>query len=486
MKNKIFISFLVLFACISAFSQQMTINFNYGAFATHTGETYIETYLSIPQNTLKNVSIGDNIYNSSTKVMMIFKKNDTIAEFLKYELLGIPTADTGKINNHIIDQQRIFLDNGIYDIEISVVDKFDTTNKISGTVRAEINIPKGVMSSSTICFIDSYTKTITKNILTRGNYDLVPYISNFFPQSKNVLTYYHEVYNVDKVVGKEVSHVNVVSQMEDYENSGHVITKTIKSKRVKVMPVIRLLENIDITSLGTGNYWLEIILKDDTGKELMSTRKFFQRHGLIDEYDINELSDVVVNNSFTNKYSNIDTLRDIILSMYPKATYSERSFINHVKKNTDVDVMQKFLLRFWSDRDVFEPEKAFNAYIEEVKKVNTMYGNSIRKGYDTDRGRVYLQYGAPNHVERNVFSPGTKPYEIWQYYELAGQRDKRFVFASNDPATKDYELIHSNMLGEINDPKWQYRLYNAPTQDNSEEYQEMWGAPLQRAFDNPF
>jgi GWxTD domain-containing protein len=42
-------------------------------------------------------------------------------------------------------------------------------------------------------------------------------------------------------------------------------------------------------------------------------------------------------------------------------------------------------------------------YLEQVKKVNASYGNNLNMGYDTERGRVYLQYGPPNAIADSYF-----------------------------------------------------------------------------------
>ena len=87
-----------------------------------------------------------------------------------------------------------------------------------------------------------------------------------------------------------------------------------------------------------------------------------------------------------------------------------------------------------------------------------MFGSRQVKGYLTDRGRVYLQYGAPNDVKEVPSDPVTLPYEIWDYYYLNNQSNVKFVFYDPVLTGNDYELLHSNLYGEVQNPNWRMHL----------------------------
>jgi hypothetical protein len=78
----------------------------------------------------------------------------------------------------------------------------------------------------------------------------------------------------------------------------------------------------------------------------------------------------------------------------------------------------------------------------------------------SDRGRVYLQYGKPNAIAESHYEPAAFPYEIWHYYNINGQRDKRFVFYTQEIATNDFQLLHSDVVGELANYHWQRQLYS--------------------------
>ena len=111
-----------------------------------------------------------------------------------------------------------------------------------------------------------------------------------------------------------------------------------------------------------------------------------------------------------------------------------------------------------------------------------MYGSSIKKGYVSDRGRVYLQYGAPDNTVRSVFSNDTYPYEIWHYYVLGNQRDKRFVFYNPELTGNDFFLLHSDAKGEIYTVNWQYKLYTPTSSTDQSRNLDDWKVKVNEDF----
>lgn len=485
MKKYFLLSIYLILVNFIGFCNDLTVHFNYSCFCTNDGQPYIETYLSIPQYQLQHVKNSDGLFVATVQVTMLFMQNDSIAEYNKYEIQSQAINDTVINQYNILDQQRLFLDNGDYTINILIKDKNDPDNYITGKVKASVNFPDDEICSSTICLIDTCYKANNKSMLTRSGYDLIPYFTKFYPENRTTLTYYNEIYNLDKYLTTD-SKIVVYTQIENFELPDEVITGYTNIQKATVKSVLPTLGKFNISSLPSGNYTLVIKVKNEEGKDMITTKKFFQRSNPAITYNEGLLANLHLTNSFAYRFNSIDSLKMIIKSFTPKATDYEKMFIYDLNEVEDVTLLQNFVYHFWSERDELNPEKAFNDYMREVAKVNRSYGNTVKYGYETDRGRVYLQYGAPNHIHENKVSPSTLPYEIWQYYEIAGQRNKRFVFASMDAATKDYNLIHSDVFGELSNPKWQYELYlNAPITDDETSYDEMWGVPLDEYYDDP-
>jgi len=162
--------------------------------------------------------------------------------------------------------------------------------------------------------------------------------------------------------------------------------------------------------------------------------------------------------NFVEKYTNVDILKEYAMSTYPISNHMEKTFLNNIN-NANLEDLQDYLYIFWLARST-EPEKSWNEYMRNVNVVNHDYSTSIKKGYETDRGRVYLQYGAPNIISKNYNEPINYPYEIWQYYSVENQSNVKFVFYTRDMVTNDFILLHSTAIGEINNLRWQIYLRN--------------------------
>jgi len=62
-----------------------------------------------------------------------------------------------------------------------------------------------------------------------------------------------------------------------------------------------------------------------------------------------------------------------------------------------------------------------------------------RPGWQTDRGKIYVIYGAPSEVRRRSLEVGSNPYETWYYLHIA----RRFVFLDKS-GEGNYRLVHKD------------------------------------------
>jgi GWxTD domain-containing protein len=250
-----------------------------------------------------------------------------------------------------------------------------------------------------------------------------------------------------------------------------------------------MLNEFDIYDLKSGNYFLTIEARDRENNLMAKNRIFFQRSNPRIRISKEDLAAMNINNTFAERIADLDTLSYYIACLDPIADDQELTFIMANKNSNDIESLQKFLYKFWHDRYPADPEREWLNYLNEVTKVDLAYSTSISRGYETDRGRVYLKYGPPNAISENYNEPATYPYEIWHYYELEnGQRDRRFVFYTKDIVTNDFAQLHSDVPGELSNYRWQYILHERvdPGFDiDRSVVPESWGGNSRRYFDLP-
>ena len=114
-------------------------------------------------------------------------------------------------------------------------------------------------------------------------------------------------------------------------------------------------------------------------------------------------------------------------------TDEEKSAFSHLSNNEERD---QFIEQFWLRRDP-TPDTVENEYKEEhyrrIAYANERFTGGVQ-GWRTDRGRIYIVYGAPANIESHAVgdagyqrSPDygggttmTYPYELWNYHHIDG------------------------------------------------------------------
>ena len=119
-----------------------------------------------------------------------------------------------------------------------------------------------------------------------------------------------------------------------------------------------------------------------------------------------------------------------------------------------VEAKARFLTRFWLilDDDPSTVENPFrDDYYDRIRQAKLQYSSTMYpEGWNSDRGRVLLQYGKPDGIDRHPSEHNRKPYEIWRYSSLGFA----FVFVDRTQ-TGTYQLVHSTAPNEISFPEWE-------------------------------
>jgi len=456
MKKNILSILLLLFTPAVIVAGSLQAYLSYATFNTPEGQPYIETYLAVNTNSLKYVSVGDGEYKSALDIKIIFSRNDSIINFGKYQLTGPVVTDTNKIKENILDVQRYSLPQGDYTLEFSIKDQNSESSAIISSAQVSIDFPANKMDFSDVEFLHSYSASESESVLTKSGYKLIPYVFNYFPTSVDELSFYAEIYNTTEIVGDSPFITYYYIRPFEVDKK---LDQFFYMKKLEAKPIVPMLNSIDIKKLPSGNYLFVLESRDRNNNLLAQKEFFFQRENLDVQLNMNNMLVSNVENSFASKITSRDSLVMYIDYLYPISTDYEKSFAKSIMKNDSVDMLQRYFLTFWEQRNSADPEQAWENYHLLVKQANYEFKSMKIPGYKTDRGRVYLQYGQPNNIAKSYTEPSAYPYEIWQYYELQGQHDKKFVFYTRDIATNDFQLVHSNAVGELTNYRWQRVIF---------------------------
>jgi GWxTD domain-containing protein len=467
---------LILLALLMPLSHSLLAGvqarFNYGVFYAPGEGPYVETYLSVGGNSPVYQLNEAGKLQARLLVTYSFMQGDKIVKALKYHLNSPEISDSLSQRPNFMDQQRVALPNGDYLLKIEIKDTQGTDKTFKGEQPIQISFAENQINLSDIQFLDDFSPTQETGMLVKHGYRLVPNTSAYYAPNQEKLRYYAEVYHTDKVFSGEKYLLRYA--ISGYENN-KILPAYTAFVRMDSRNVNILLREINISKLPSGNYHLFIEIRDRENNLIFSKTGFFQRSNPAIDQILDDYTTLSISDAFVERYRSKDTISEYINSLRPIASAAEVAQIDQMVQNKheySQETMQKYFLGFWQKRNPTDPETEWKQYAAEVEKVNARFSTAIKRGYETDRGRVYLQYGPPNSRVSVPSEPSTYPYEVWQYYRVRNQNDGRFIFYNRDLVSNEYELLHSTVRGELQNFRWQYVIQerNVTNRDIDDEY----------------
>ena len=255
--------------------------------------------------------------------------------------------------------------------------------------------------------------------------------------------------------------------------------KPVWSKLIELNEFIqgRLIDSLTLEEgqIPSGNYNLIVSLMNDSSRVLHQHKTDFQ---VLSPYiERNEAAPAVVERStpelvdiektFVGKYK-LTPLQRNIAALSPIARGGEGKVIRDAETQTDLNALKRFFYNFWYERNPSSPEQAWKEYADKLNKVSKLYGNMGVPGYTTDRGRIYLSYGEPTHIEKALNEKGALPYEVWFYQRAEnGRGNAKFLFYQPGLLGAQMFLLHSTENDEIINPQWKNYLLSDPTNSDN-------------------
>ncbi len=287
---------------------------------------------------------------------------------------------------------------------------------------------------------------------------IIPFPTSGIYINQDTMRYYVEFYNANMVVEKNFS---IRSRIKQGDTFIQEYTKVEQKKRASFRNYHSSF--FDISELESQTYYLIVELLGEDNRLIRSTSKKFI---IVNQRVEPEFYRYVANKDVAGIFSEYseDQLESYLQTLIPLSNDQERWFIQALQKQKkdSYEMKKNYLYSFWSKRvrndqtvgGLWRTHLAALAYTDQYFKV----GN--RKGWETDRGTIFLKYGIPSDTERYPSETGVIPYEIWRYDRLDAQTNVEFVFADMGQPANDYVLLHSNKYNELNNPNWKAQLLN--------------------------
>jgi GWxTD domain-containing protein len=448
MRNFLLLFILLLNVCAFSQNTKLKAYLDTKQFYAPESGNYVEIYLQFVGSSAKYVPVLEGIQAKIAVSLEIFQNGTKINSDV-YILESPISKDS--VQDDFYEIRRFLLPPGNFELNIDLVD----LNKEKSSVSAKV--PLGIEDYSKSFAISdievaeyAYRSDVASNFQKSG-FHIIPLISNFYPTSLNKIPAYFEIYNADQL---EDTLVGVIQKIINAQTDSEIESYT-KMTRVKNEKVIPIFKTYDIELLETGTYKLVIELVNRK-MEVLATQNYpFERSNeVVASFNSEQM---VLDPAFQKSISD-DSVAFYLASLIPIARPAEIKNIIATLKTKNTEKIRKHLQAFWVQSS---PQNSYEAWIKykiQVQFVNKIYGNNFQDGFETDRGRVYLKYGAPNTVITKETSPSEYPYEIWTYDKIQAFSNKRFIFYNPDLVNNAYRLLHSDMLGETKNIGWQQVL----------------------------
>ena len=479
-------------------AQGLAALFGYSTFyLPDEGKSYVETYLDFDASTLTFAPTDDGSYRATVEVTLVVRQGDSVAYVKKYDLSSPTIANPEQRNFTFLDLQRFYLGNGIYDLELTLRDKVGATRaptSVGGNAPTVYNDKLVVYyaqdkpSISSVQLMSKVSPTETENILSRGGYDMLPYVNDFMPAAVSSLRPYFEIYNLDKEVGTGNNEFDVVCRVVKRETGFQVPGFASRRRHKVVGKTIPILQEIDISALPSGNYELVVEVNNTSGETMLTTRVGFQRSNPQVQASG---TPVDVATSFAGLITDEEQLNYYLKALYPISNERQKNIVNGLVEKSDLQGKQTFLYEFWTERSGMKAASDWEQYRKWLEYVDAHYSYPLTPGYRTDRGRVYLQYGPPDYIrdEKNFVgalrvgsgtsaqirisgdAPDSRghiyylPYQLWRYNRIEGDDANRVFLFWDEMRSGYYKLLNSNARGEQLDPYWEHRLSQGQLDD---------------------
>lgn len=406
---------LIIFCSFDSFSQSMNYDkqfklsfeafFHQDFIATKSdkpGLTKIDVYILVPYKNLQFIKTGQGFTSKYSVIVSIYdeKKENLIVEKTWNETLNvIDFSQTTSKLNYNIGLKSFELKPGIYLFRTVVIDN-DSKKEIKSENVFKVREFNPQIDMSDILFI-------TKSDLPDSK--ILPNISRNITLSNYGLQFYYDIFSSDSIAK------NCFIEYEIIDRSSQVVFKKNSEKQI-ILGRNQILEQLTDLRLDLGTFILRVTLKDENLRTVNVLNKaFFSRWAGL-PYSVNDLDKAIAQMVYIASPQELNKIKD--------ASSSEEKL--------------KTFLEFWKKKDPSpnnEENEVFDEYFRRVNYANENFSN-YNEGWKTDRGMVYIILGTPNNIDRHPFEYDSKPYEIWEYYEL----NRSFVFVDQS-GFGDYRLV---------------------------------------------
>ncbi|MFC2085448.1 GWxTD domain-containing protein [Bacteroidota bacterium] len=367
------------------------------------GKTRMDVFIQVPYSNIQFVKNSTGFKAKYTITLTFYDEFDDeiIVERMWKEKIETESFDQAISGNNYNFSYRSFnLEPGEYNFRCEIVDE---DSKKSYAIEATANVmpfDKPLQISDIIL--------ISRKVSTEKGERFIPNVSNRILNKDSTLSFFFEIKS-------DQPRETVIEYIINDKNEDRVYSQFVDKQLEEGTNFID--ESINNINFNLGSYTLTVLIRDD-------------------DWDIQHEKSKMFKSLIFGFPSSITDLDKAIEQMTYIASNSE---IDEITELDDFDDKLNKYKDYWHTKDPSpntDENEILNEYYRRVDYANANFKNYF-DGWKSDMGMIYIILGPPNNVERYPFEYDSKPYEIWDYYDI----NKRFVFV-DQTGFGDYRLLN--------------------------------------------
>ncbi len=367
-----------------------------------------------------------------------------------FTVVAATKEEASKADIRLFNKLSLQVKPGIYSARLTII---DVVSKKKGeffidkfTVEASSKTNTINLSSLNSAFHAQYIgiDSANRNIPTYKNgYNLLINPVSVFADSDKSIYVYGEIYNLDYSESSRTKYQLIINALDKdkniYQMFGSRLSKKPGSSAV-------FLESIDIAGWNRGTYNLQIIVVD-LATEAADTS--YLPLSIISPQEVILAAQELKQGA--DSYSGLTLKQKVQLSTYI-LTHEQKKTLNNLGDRGK----ENFLQAIWAEHDETK-NNGVNEFREETVErflyANKNFSNNdlLTNGWNTDRGRIYMQYGLWEQRDDNEAPRSGNSFVVWYYH--SHERGLTFVF-EDAYGDDEYRLVHSNADGEVYNRQW--------------------------------
>jgi GWxTD domain-containing protein len=364
-------------------------------------KTRLDVFIKVPYSEVQFIKTGNGYEAAYTVTVSVYAedKETMITEKIwneKITTFGFP--QTTAEENFKLSYKSINLLPGKYFIHTGLLDK-DSREEFSSENFFTIRNLNDKPSISDIMLIAQ------KNVV-EGSSKIVPNVSREVIVDKDGIPIFFELYaDSSQQITLEYSIADIDNKVQFQDTS-----------KIQLKPGSnQLFHTIDKFNLSLGKYLLNVNVRDENGEQICFATK-----------------------SFVSRWSGVPkSITDLDKAIAQLVYIANPSELNNIKDAKTNEEKTKNFMSFWKSKDPTpdtDDNRIFEEYYKRVAYANEHFSN-YSEGWRSDRGMVLILLGIPDNIDRHPFEYYSKPYEVWQYYDL----NRSFTFL-DETGFGDYRL----------------------------------------------